>query len=249
VGLVLVCGLLAGRAAADEAPETLRYRVVATYPHDRRAFTQGLIYRNGVLFESTGRRGQSTLRRVDLATGRPLKRVSLADRYFAEGLASLGGRLFQLTWTSGEAFVYRQSDLARVGRFRYEGEGWGLTDDGTHLVMSDGSATLSFREPETFEVTKRVVVRDRGRLVPLLNELEYVDGSLFANVWPTPWIARIAPETGVVTGWLDLSSLARDMQRHRGADVLNGIAHQPVTGHLLVTGKNWPRLFALELVP
>lgn len=237
-----------GRVVADaQAGLEIGYRVVATYPHDRRAYTQGLVYAGGALYESTGLYGRSSLRRVDMASGRVEIIRPLADRYFAEGLTAFDDRLIQLTWRSGTGFVYRRDDLRLIAEFRYATEGWGLTHDGQHLIMSDGSATLYFLDAERFTEVRRVDVHDGRGPVRYLNELEYIGGSIFANVWESARILRIDPQSGRVTGIVDLSLLVERMRREPSAGVLNGIAYIPGSGRLLVTGKQWPALFAIEL--
>ena len=244
-GLLLAC-----TAGADTvAPTEIGYRIVATYPHDADAFTQGLVYAGGTLYESTGLYGRSSVRRVDLTSGTPELVRPLAERYFGEGLTVFGERLVQLTWRSGTAFVYTARDLRPVGEFRYATQGWGLTQDGEHLIMSDGSATLYFLDPYRFTEVRRIQVREQGVPVKFLNELEFVGGDIFANVWQSPRILRIAPESGQVTGFIDLSALVERMRLRPSTDVLNGIAHIPGSGRLLITGKLWPSLYAIELLP
>ena len=236
-------------AAADTtAPAEIGYSVVATYPHDGNAFTQGLVYAGGALYESTGLYGRSSLRRVNLESGVPELIRPLAAQYFAEGLTAFGDRLIQLTWRSGTAFVYARGDLRLLGRFRYATEGWGLTQDGEHLIMSDGSATLYFLDPVRFTEVRRIQVRDHRGPVKFLNELEFVGGDIFANVWRSPRIVRIAPDSGRVTGVIDLSALVDRLRREPSTDVLNGIATIPGSGRLLITGKLWPSLYAIELL-
>ncbi len=234
--------------AHGELPFRATYEVVNAYPHDPRAFTQGLVYHEGALYESTGLRGESSLRRVELDTGRVLQWLNVPDRYFAEGLALWEDRLIQLTWTSGEAFAYDRETFDKVDTFSYPTEGWGLTHDGARLIMSDGTSTLYFRDPETFEETDRVVVRDGETAIRNLNELEYVDGEVWANVWLTDRIARVDPETGEVRGWIDLAGLLPASERTAQTDVLNGIAYDPEGGRLFVTGKLWPKLYEIEVV-
>jgi len=220
------------------------YRVVNAYPHDRDAFTQGLVYADGVLYEGTGRYGESELRRVELETGEVLQARALDPEYFGEGIALLGDRIYQLTWQTRTAFVYDRETFEPLGTLTYPTEGWGLTTDGERLIMSDGTSRLVFRDPETFAEIGSVEVRDDDQPIPYLNELEYIDGEIWANVWQTDVIARIDPATGRVTGWINLAGLLdRGAQR---ADVLNGIAHDPATGRVFVTGKLWPRLFEIE---
>ncbi|MCL6511898.1 MAG: glutaminyl-peptide cyclotransferase [Anaerolineae bacterium] len=227
---------------------TYTYAVVNVYPHDPGAFTQGLVYADGVLYESTGLNGRSSLRRVALETGEVLQRRDLAPEYFGEGLALFNDRLIQLTWQNNIGFVYDANSFEPLQTWAYPTEGWGLTHDGTHLIMSDGSATLRFLDPYTFAVQREVMVTDGGRPVARLNELEYINGEVFANVWMTDWIARIDPHTGRVLGWVDLSGLLAPEER-AGTDVLNGIAYDPQGGRLFVTGKLWPKLFEITLVP
>lgn len=224
------------------------YRVVEAYPHDPGAFTQGLVLDDGVLFEGTGLRGHSSLRRVDLATGTVLQRHDLNPDLFGEGITVFGDRVVQLTWTSGTGFVYDRETFAREGTFSYATEGWGLTQDGERLIMSDGTPTLRFLDPESLGEIGRVDVRDGAQPVQDLNELEYIEGHVFANVWRTDRIAVIDPAGGQVVAWIDLEGLL-PADEGAGADVLNGIAFDADAGRLLVTGKLWPRLFAIELVP
>lgn len=239
----------AGESASRLEVPVYGYRVLQTFPHDREAFTQGLVMADGVLYEGTGLNGHSSLRRVELETGAVLQRRALPDRYFGEGVAVLDSRIFQLTWRSGLAFVYDRETLALRQTLLYPAEGWGLTTDGTHLIASDGTATLRFLEPESFAEVRRLTVVDQAGPVTRLNELEYVDGRIYANVWQTERIAIIDAASGRVTAWLDLQGLPV-AEKHAGhEDVLNGIAYDARTGLLYVTGKLWPRLYQLELVP
>jgi len=224
------------------------YKVVNAYPHDPDAYTQGLIYRGGFLYESTGRNGHSTLRKVKLETGAVLQQRRVDEEYFAEGLTEWKGRLFQLTWQSNVAFVYDLASFAPVRTLRYPGEGWGLTGAPEGLILSDGSAVLRVLDPETFREIRRVTVRDAGVPIDQLNELEFMRGEIWANVWHTDRIARIAPQTGRVVGWIDLSGLMSTYRLEAEA-VLNGIAYDAATQRLFVTGKLWPRLFEIQLVP
>ncbi len=233
--------------AAGEGVTRLRVRVLARHPHDPKAFTQGLLWHGGRLYESTGLRGgRSSVREVDLATGRVLRRRALDADFFGEGLALVGGDLVQLTWTSGVAFRWRLRSFEPRGRFTYRGEGWGLCFDGRQLVMSDGSAWLAFRDPKTFEVRRRVRVTLHGRPVDRLNELECVEGAVFANVWTTDHIVRIDPASGRVTALVDASGLLSSEERAGRADVLNGIAWVPEWERFLITGKRWPWLFEVR---
>ncbi|MCS6846303.1 MAG: glutaminyl-peptide cyclotransferase [Anaerolineae bacterium] len=227
---------------------TYTYTVVNAYPHDPGAFTQGLVYADGVLYESTGLYGRSSLRRVALETGEVLQQRDLPAEYFGEGLALFDGRLIQLTWQNNTGFVYEAASFELQRTWAYPTEGWGLTHDGTHLIMSDGSATLRFLDPVTFQVQREVLVTDGGRPVVRLNELEYVNGEVFANVWQTDWVARIDPQSGRVLGWIDLGGLLTPEER-QGIDVLNGIAYDAQNDRLFVTGKLWPKLFEITLVP
>jgi len=227
-------------------PALYTYDVVREYPHDPEAFTQGLLYRDGVLFESTGLNGRSSVRRVELETGKVLQRRAVAAEHFAEGLTDLGSTLIQLTWVSQMGFVYDVASLDPKRTFTYPGEGWGLTHDDRELIMSDGTPSLRFLDPVTFEERRRLTVRDPRGSVDDLNELEFVRGSIYANVWMTDRIAIISPDSGFVTGWLDLSGL-RERQGSAGADVLNGIAYDSVSDRLFVTGKLWAKLFEIKL--
>lgn len=258
VGLVAVVRISNGDAREDEvqdvvmdAPparaERLRVEVVARHPHDRSAFTQGLLWHDGHLYESTGMRGRSTLRRVALETGEVLQQRSLERRLFAEGLARVGDRLYQLTWTAGEAHVWTLDGFEHRRTFEYEGEGWGLCHDGTHLVMSDGSDRLTVRDPETFQVSRVVRVRLDGRPLDQLNELECVEGVIWANVWQSDEIVRIDPASGRVTAVVDASGLLSVDERWE-ADVLNGIAWIPERERFVITGKYWPHLFEVRFV-
>jgi glutamine cyclotransferase len=226
------------------------YRVVNSHPHDRTAFTQGLLFHAGHLYESTGQVGESSVRRVELATGVVLEKRDIASM-FAEGLALVGDRLVQLTWKDNTIFQWNVDTLESVGIKSLPGEGWGLTYDGTRLIKSDGSSRLTFLDPVTLQPTGHVLVRDGEKAVPQLNELEWIDGHVFANVWMTDRIAKIDASTGRVVAWVDLTGiidLPPDPPNLPG-NVLNGIAHDPATGRIWVTGKDWPTLFEIELVP
>jgi len=224
------------------------YRVLAVYPHDQGAFTEGLEYVDGNFYESTGLRGRSSLRKVDLATGEVLQMRPIADQYFGEGVTRFGDKLYQLTWQSHLGFVYDRASFEPLATFRYPTEGWGLTQNGRALIMSDGTPHLYFLDPRTLTLLRQVTVRDEAGPVWRLNELEYIDGEVYANVWQTDRIARIDPETGRVLAWIDLTGLLPEADRP-GADVLNGIAWDVAGGRLFVTGKLWPKLFQIELTP
>ena len=225
------------------------YRIVHTWPHSRDAFTEGLVYFKGALLESSGLYGKSNLREVELDTGRILRQVAVPPEYFAEGLAALNGKLYQLSWRNHTAFVYDQQTFRLENQFAYEGEGWGLATDGQSLILSDGTDRIRFLDPKTFAVARSIKVADRGRPVVRLNELEYVKGEIFANVWQTDFIARINPANGAVTGWIDLRGLLSPLDRDATTDVLNGIAYDSGGDRLFVTGKFWPKLFEIRLEP
>jgi glutamine cyclotransferase len=243
---VLAC---APATVAQRRPAPVQsYKVVATFPHDTTAFTQGLVFADAELYESTGLNGESTLRRVDLATGKTLQRIDIPKQYFAEGLALVGDELLQLTWQHQLGFVYDRKTFKQKRTFSYKTEGWGIAYDGTsRLVMSDGSDTLTFLDPKSFSSTKTLRVRDAGRPVPNLNELEWIEGEIWANVWQTDRIARISPTTGEVNSWIDLSSLFPRQQRTPPADELNGIAYDRAARRIFITGKKWPRLYQITV--
>ena len=225
------------------------YKIVATFPHDTTSFTQGLVFAGGELYESTGLEGESTLRRVDLTTGKTLQRINIPAQYFAEGLALVGDELLQLTWQHHLGFVYDRKTFKQKRTFRYKTEGWGIAYDGTsRLVMSDGSDTLFFLDPKTLVVTKTLRVQDAGRPIGNLNELEWIEGEIWANVWMTDRIARISPNTGEVNAWIDLASLWPVAQRPSPSEqVLNGIAYDAATRRIFITGKKWPRLYQITV--
>lgn len=236
-------------SGANSGTPIYGYHIVNTYPHDPSAFTQGLVFEDGVLYEGTGLRGRSTLRRVALETGIVLQRGRLADRFFGEGITIYGDWIVQLTWQSNTGFVYDKDSFERLREFHYPTEGWGLTHDGEHLIMSDGTATLHFLDPESLQEIARIEVVDDKGPVTRLNELEYIRGEIYANVWQTERIARIDPQTGRVVGWIDLTGLVRALDTTQRIDVLNGIAYDAQGDRLFVTGKLWPKLFEVELVP
>lgn len=262
-GLVLLLGgllfgglALAQPLASPPAPAQAKsgainytYEIVATYPHDPNAFTQGLVWERGALLESTGLNGKSSLRRVELATGKVLKQENIPAEYFAEGIVALGGKIFQLTWQNGKGFIYDQATFQRVGEFPFAGEGWGLTSDGIHLIASDGSHILRFLDPTTFEVKRSLAVTLDGKPVSRLNELEFIQGEVFANVWMTNFLVRVDLASGAVTGVIDLNGLLPSPERTPETDVLNGIAYDPEKDRYFVTGKRWPKLFEIKLKP
>jgi glutaminyl-peptide cyclotransferase len=225
-----------------------RYQVVHVYPHDPQAFTQGLNFVDGVLYEGTGLNGKSSVRKVKLENGQVLQIQKIGDEYFGEGIAVFRDRIFELTWRSEVGFIYDRNSLARIGTFTYQGEGWGLTTDGTRLIMSDGSSSLRFLDPATQKETGRIQVRDGSVAVAELNELEFVKGEVFANVWQTDRIARIDPKSGRVVGWIDLQGLLSPADAAQGVDVLNGIAYDAAKDRLFVTGKLWPKIFEIKIL-
>lgn len=256
VGVLLAAVLAAdvsGPAACGAPPPAsapeYSYRVIKAYPHDTTAFTQGLVYLNGYLYESTGWNGQSSLRKVRIETGEVLQRINLSPEYFGEGIAILNNEIVQLTWQAQKGFVYNLSDFRLLREFYYTGEGWGLTTYGRDFLMSDGSAELRVLDGRTLREKRQIKVRDGSLPITQLNELEMVNGQLFANVWQTDRIARISPQSGKVLGWIDLQGLLGPMYRLRSDAVLNGIAYDPAGKRLFVTGKLWPRLFEIQLVP
>src|SRR5438105_10038180 len=223
------------------------YEVVNTYPHDPAAFTQGLIFHDGALIESTGLEKHSTLRRVELQTGRVLQKTDVPGFYFAEGATLFGGKIYQLTWKAEKGFIYDPQTFQKTGEFTYTGEGWGLTHDADSLILSDGTNQIRFIDPDNYKVKRTISVLDEGRPLEEINELEYVRGEIFANIWHDDRIARIDPETGRVLGWIDLSGLLSRSEAGDEEAVLNGIAYDETSGRLFVTGKLWPKLFEIRL--
>lgn len=223
------------------------YKVVKVYPHDPMAFTEGLEFHGGVLWESTGLNGSSSIRKVDLATGKVLEDHPLSTLYFGEGITFFGDRLYQLTYMSGVAFVYDPKTFKQIESFHYAGEGWALTHDAKHLIMSDGSSSLRILDPATFREISRLPVRDGGRPVTNLNELELIEGELWANIWTKEIVARIDPRTGQVNSWVDFSGLKQQAGCREDCDVLNGIAYDAPRKRIFVTGKHWPKLFEIQV--
>lgn len=228
--------------------EKLGYQIISSRPHDASAYTQGLQLNGSRLFESTGMYGQSTLRENDATSGKILRKRALAKTVFGEGLAIVGGEMFVLTWKENIAYVFELDTFKPIRSHNYLGEGWGLTTDGKQLIMSDGSNKLKFIDPKDFSTLKTLEVKDGKIPVTNLNELEWIDGQIFANIYQTDKIARISPTDGHVTAWLDLTGLKNQLPKPNHADVLNGIAYDPSTGHLLVTGKYWPLMFEMKIV-
>jgi glutaminyl-peptide cyclotransferase len=236
-------------ASATAEPPVDGYRIVKEYPHDPAAFTQGLLYLDGKLYESTGLNRQSTVREVRLEDGKVLRSVSIPPQYFGEGLVNWGPDLLSLTWTDGIGFRWNRADFKPKGSFRYSGEGWGLTQDGRQIIMSDGTSNLRFFDPATMKEKKRLAVTFKGQPVERLNELEWVKGEIFANIWMGRQIARIDPKSGAVKGWIDLAQLAVENSNGDPDAVLNGIAYDAKGDRLFVTGKNWAKLFEIDIVP
>lgn len=249
LSLLTTASLIYGQALPPPEPTQYQHEIVQTYPHDTGAFTQGLLFRDGHLYESTGLNGRSSLRKVELETGKVLRIHRLEQRFFGEGLVDWDDSLIQLTWQSGVGIVYDLETFEERRRFQYPGEGWGISHDGQRLIMSDGTPQLRFLDPETLEETGRLTVRFRGQELRGLNELEYIDGRVWANVWPTDHIVMIDPTSGHVSGHLDLSDLLPRAQRRSGEDVLNGIAWDAEGQRLFVTGKNWPQVYKLRISP
>lgn len=249
--MTLALAVLALAACADGNAQipVQRYEIANRYPHDPSAFTQGLSFHNGEFYESTGQYGQSDVRRVRLSDGTVQNETDLDPRLFGEGSTILGDRLYSLSWCAGMGQVWRLDDLEPVGSFRYPGQGWGLTDDGEQLILSDGTAELRFIDPDSFSETRRITVTADNRPVANLNELEFIDGEVYANIWQQELIVRIDPESGDVVGVIDMTGLGRVAGARGFEDVLNGIAHDPETGRLFVTGKYWPELFEITLLP
>ena len=230
----------------DKIP-TYGYEVVRVFPHDRNAFTQGLVFHDGNFLESTGEVGHSSLRRVEIDNGGVLQKVDVPRPYFAEGIALLKGKIYQLTWQHQLGFVYDALTFEKIGQFNYTGEGWGLATDGQSLILSDGSNRIRFLDPENFQVTRTIAVLDRYTPVNEINELEYVQGEIYANIWHADRIARIDPKTGTVVGWIDLTGLLARGEVQDEEAVLNGIAYDAASGRLFVTGKLWPKLFEIRV--
>ena len=228
------------------SPKLYTYQIIKTYPHDTSAFTEGLVFKNGVLYESTGEYGSSSLRRVDLENGVVQKEILLPDQYFGEGLTVVNNSLIQLTWREKIGFIYDKETFSLLGNFSYSTEGWGLTFNGTDLIMSDGTSKMTFLDPITFHVVGQVNVHDGNTPITNINELEYVNGDVYANIWMQQKIAIISPQTGAVKGWIDLTGI---YQSNNLDEVLNGIAYDTQTNRLLITGKDWPNLYEITIKP
>ena len=250
LALIAVVSVLTWRYFKNKGDsEVWTYKIVKTYHHDHEAFTQGLVFENGFLYEGTGIPGHSELRKVELQTGAVLQKYKLPDQYFGEGITIYKDRIIQLTYRSNVGFVYDKKSFELLREFSYPTEGWGITHNDTHLIMSDGTPMLYFLDPETLTQINRKMVFDQDKPVWGLNELEYVNGEIYANVWPTDRIVRIVPETGKVVGWIDMKGLLTPEDQGEEVDVLNGIAYDPDKKRLFVTGKCWPKLFEIKLIP
>lgn len=243
--ILLVCPLML--LACSSKPAHYKVKVKAEYPHDSKAYTQGLFWHNGTLYESTGLNGHSSMRTVDLQTGKVLSRIDFSRKYFAEGSTVLGDRLYILTWQEHVAFIYDAKTLKYLKTYSYPREGWGLTTDGKSLIASDGSSRIYFLSPD-FKLERTIDVKADGRAISWLNELEYIDGKIWANVYTTDTILIINPKDGAVEALIDCRGLLPDKLRTAETDVLNGIAHNPADGRIYLTGKNWKRLYEVELV-
>jgi glutaminyl-peptide cyclotransferase len=248
IAVAAVAACACGPASQAGGIPEYGYDVVHVFPHDPRAYTQGLFYLNGVMYESTGLNGESSIRKVRLETGEVIQKRDIPEQYFGEGIINWKDRLLELTWKNELGFVYDLTSFAPKGQFMYPGEGWGLTQDGKRIIMSDGSAQLRFWDPETLRETGRVTVTGDSGPVDQLNELEWIKGEVYANVYQTNRIARIDPASGKVTGWIDLTGILSPADRVQPVDVLNGIAYDARTDRLFVTGKLWPKLFEIRLV-
>ena len=232
---------------SDIKPQRNSYKVIKTYPHDKSAFTQGLVYENGLFYEGTGEVGTSYLRKVEPETGKVLFQLNLDPPLFGEGIAILGDRIFQLTWESKVGFVYNKNTMKQINKIYYQTEGWGLTTIGDKLVMSDGTNCLYFMDPDQFTIVSRLEVYDNEKKVEKLNELEYINGEIWANIWQTDLIARIDPSSGKVLGYINLQGILSDPETDTNVNVLNGIAYDQAGKRIFVTGKNWPKLFEIRV--
>jgi glutaminyl-peptide cyclotransferase len=248
LSLRIACLLSAAAFASAQTPE-YGYQVVHAYPHDPEAFTQGLEFRAGVLYESTGLKGRSSVRKVKLETGQVLQKIDIDPQYFGEGITVLNQQIVELTWQSETGFVYDQPSFRRLRTFNYPGEGWGLANDGQQIYMSDGTPQIRIWDAATLQEKRRILVRDHGQPIANLNELEIVRGEIYANIWQTDRIARISPADGRVLGWIELGGILSASDRTGQEDVLNGIAYDVLGNRLFVTGKLWPKLFEIKLVP
>ncbi len=247
--LLLLSPIAAVSSNAQSPTPVYGYTVVATYPHATSSYTEGFFYLNGRFYEGTGLKGHSQVLVTDPATGRVLQQVDLPPEYFGEGIVNWGPNLYEWTWQSNIGFVYDRATLRRIATFTYSGEGWGMTRDATNIITSDGTATLRFRDPKDFHVVRSIVVTDQGEPVNELNELEYIHGQIYANVWHSNRIARVSPINGHVLSWIDLTGILPSVERLDDEAVLNGIAYDSQHDRLFVTGKEWPTIFQIKLVP
>jgi len=248
LGALIVVFLNSNKLTANSTATQYTYTIVNTYPHDTNAFTEGLVYSDGFLYESTGLNGESSLRRVSLTTGNILQEITLPSQYFGEGITIVNNTIIQLTWQSQIGFVYDKTTFALLRNFTYPTEGWGLTFDGKHLIMSDGTDNLYFLDPITFQRTGQIQVHDANTTIANVNELEYINGEVYANIWLTNKIAIIDPDTGQVKAWINLTRLPAENNSNPNA-VLNGIAYDQQNNRLFVTGKNWPSLYQIKVIP
>jgi glutamine cyclotransferase len=253
--IIIIFLSLSAQSCSNNATNTnnnttpiLSYEIINIYPHDSEAFTQGLIWDDGYLYESTGLYGSSSLRQVELKTGKTIKNIPLADNYFAEGITIFDDKIFLLTWREQTGFIYHQDTLKLIGTFSYSYEGWGITTDGEYLIVSEGTPVLHFLDPETLQEIKQIHVHDGLFLVKWINELEYIEGYIYANIWQTDRIAIIDPDTGKVVSWLDLYGILDSVQYNKNVDVLNGIAYDAENNRLFVTGKLWPAIFEIKML-
>ncbi|MBT8361454.1 MAG: glutaminyl-peptide cyclotransferase [Desulfobacterales bacterium] len=246
--LTILCLSIGCAHKTDTNPEKYTYRIVNSYPHDPEAFTQGLAWDKGFIFEGTGIYGHSSLRKQSLQTGRTEHKIDYQDDIFAEGVTVFDDKIYQLTWKNRLVFIYDKHDLSLIKKLNYPREGWGITHDSHNLIVSDGSSTLYFIDPETLTEVRRITVQQRSRTISALNELEYINGSVYANIWKSNRIVIISPSNGEVEGWIDLSGLDKKLSKDNSSGVLNGIMFDPDKQRLFVTGKLWPTLFEIELV-
>ena len=246
-GLICVCVVLDGFAGTPTVVNG--YKLIAKYPHSTGSYTEGFLYLNGRFYEGTGLTGRSALMAVDPATGKVTQQVDLPAKLFGEGIVDWGPNLYEWTWQDHVCFVYDRFSLRLVKQFTYTGEGWGMTRTSREIITSDGTATLRFRDPETFKEKRHIVVKDHGMLVKQLNELEFIKGEIYANVWHSERIARISPKDGRVTSWIDLSGILPVAEKIDSESVLNGIAYDAVRDRIFITGKQWPAVFEIKIVP
>lgn len=242
--ILLICFSFNSSAFESGGLEKLNYRILDTYPHDPKSFTQGLEIYNNFLYEGTGLYGRSSLRKIKIENGKILKQKNLSEKYFGEGITILNKKIYQLSWKENTVFVYN-TDFKLLKKFKYQGEGWGLTNDGENLIMSNGSEYIYFRDPDNFKIIKKIEIKGGGKKIKNLNELEYHSGFIYANVWQTDYIVKINKKTGNAASYLDLSNILKESFRDE-ANVLNGIAYDPKNDNFLITGKLWPQIFRID---